>query len=232
MKFTKKLIGAVQVTSAVTAVLIASGCGREARPGSERKSQAAAAAAEASSTPPSDSVAPEAPEPPSDATTAAAPDAELTPLTGPQLLNRIAASGRRATLVNAWASWCGPCRRELPMLQALAINWKPQGVAVVLVSVDEPKDAPKARSFLKDNGITLPTYIVEGSVADFKTAIHPGWPGMLPASFLFDRSARLVHFWGGEAFENELTPIIEDFLAGRAIPPETRYGLAPGKVEP
>jgi len=117
------------------------------------------------------------------------------------------------------------------MLQALAINWKPQGVAVVLVSVDDPKDAPKAHSFLKDNGITLPSYLADGSIADFKAAIHEGWPGMLPASFLFDRSAHLVHFWGGEAFENELTPVIEDFLAGRPIPPETRYGLAPGQVE-
>jgi thiol-disulfide isomerase/thioredoxin len=155
----------------------------------------------------------------------------LTRVTAAQLRSKIAASGRRATLVNAWASWCGPCRRELPMLQALSINLKPQGVEIVLVSVDEPKDEPKAISYLSDNGITLNSYVVEGSIADFKVGLNPTWPGMLPASFLFDGGARLVHFWGGEAFENELTPVIEAFLAGKPIAAETRYGLAPGKVE-
>ncbi len=117
------------------------------------------------------------------------------------------------------------------MLQALSANLKPQGVEVVLVSVDEPKDEAKAQSFLKDNRITLKSYVVDGDLRDFKAAINPNWPGMLPASFLFDRAATLVHFWGGEAFENEVVPIVESFLAGRAVQPETRYGLAPGKVE-
>jgi hypothetical protein len=119
----------------------------------------------------------------------------------------------------------------MPMLQALSANLKPQGVAVVLVSVDDPKDEGKALAFLKDNGITLESYLVAGSVGDFKAGIHPRWPGMLPASFLFDAQGQLVHFWGGEAFENELVPVIESFLAGRDIPSETRFGLAPGKVE-
>jgi thiol-disulfide isomerase/thioredoxin len=151
--------------------------------------------------------------------------------TAAQLLAAIRSSGRKGTIVNAWASWCGPCRREVPMLQALAANLKPQGVEIVLVSVDEPKDEAKALAFLKDNAITLKSYLVEGSVADFKEGINPNWPGMLPASFLFDRSAKLVHFWGGEAFENEIVPVVESFLAGRPVEAETRYGLAPGKVE-
>ena len=117
------------------------------------------------------------------------------------------------------------------MLQALSANLKPQGVEVVLVSVDDPKDEAKASSFLKDNAITLKSYVVEGDMGDFKAGINPSWPGMLPASFLFDRVAVLVHFWGGEAFENELVPVVESFLAGRPVEPETRYGLAPGKVE-
>jgi hypothetical protein len=118
------------------------------------------------------------------------------------------------------------------MLQALAGNLRPQGVEIVLVTVDEPKDEAKALSFLKDNGITLKSYVVDGSLSDFKAGINPRWPGMLPASFLFDRTAALVHFWGGEAFEEEIVPVTEAFLAGRPVAPETRYGLAPGKVEP
>jgi hypothetical protein len=118
------------------------------------------------------------------------------------------------------------------MLQALAANLKPQGVEIVLVSVDDPQDEAKALSFLHDNAITLKSYIVDGSIQDFKEGINPSWPGMLPASFLFDRSASLQHFWGGEAFENEIVPVVESFVAGKPISAETRYGLAPGKVEP
>ena len=118
------------------------------------------------------------------------------------------------------------------MLQALAANLKLQGVEIVLVSVDEPKDEAKAQSFLKDNCITLKSYLVDGSVADFKEGINPNWPGMLPASFLFDRRAELIHFWGGEAFESEIVPVVESFAAGKPVEAETRYGLAPGKVEP
>ncbi len=117
------------------------------------------------------------------------------------------------------------------MLQALAANLRPQGVQIVLVSVDDAKDEAKAQSFLNDNAITLQSYLVEGDMSDFKAGINPNWPGMLPASFLFDRTATLVHFWGGEAFENEIVPVVESFVAGRPVEPETRYGLAPGKVE-
>jgi thiol-disulfide isomerase/thioredoxin len=213
------------------------GCDREARPGAARKPADAPAAAVAPVAEASGDVAGESEaagrrEGGKDLGVGqAAVGGVLAHATGAQLLASIKASGKKGTLVNAWASWCGPCRREIPMLQALAANLKPQGVEIVLVSVDEPKDEAKAQSFLKDNGITLKSYLVEGSVADFKQAINPNWPGMLPASFLFDRSAQLIHFWGGEAFENEIVPVVENFLAGKAVEAETRFGLAPGKVQ-
>jgi thiol-disulfide isomerase/thioredoxin len=223
MKCTAALLAGAALASAL-------GCDREAGPTAARKQPSAATAAV--------TAASAAVEKDSERTGAQRIEQEqaqrgtLTRVTGEQLLAAVRTSGRKATLVNAWASWCGPCRRELPMLQALSANLKPQGVEIVLVSVDEPKDELKAESFLKENAITLKSYLVEGSIADFKEAINPRWPGMLPASFLFDRTAALVHFWGGEAFETEIVPVVENFLAGRAVEPETRYGLAPGKVEP
>jgi cytochrome c biogenesis protein CcmG, thiol:disulfide interchange protein DsbE len=213
----------------VACLFLALGC-RKAEPGAERSPPSASAAAEAAVTAPSvaeePSEAAAAPPEPPDAASNALPG-----ITAEQLRASIRASGQKATLVNAWASWCGPCRRELPMLQALSANLKPQGVRIVLVSVDDVKDEPKAASYLKDSGITLTSYLVTGSIADFKAGINPSWPGMLPASFLFDRAGNLVHFWGGEAFENEIAPVVEDFLAGKSIKSETRFGLAPGKIE-
>jgi thiol-disulfide isomerase/thioredoxin len=229
-----KLLNLHRAACLVAALLAAPGCEREAGPSGVRKRPAASAAASASSTAAGESER---------ETTGrreggkdlgverARPQAGLSPTTSEQLLAHIKSSGKKATLVNAWASWCGPCRREVPMLQALAANLKPQGVEVVLVSVDDPKDEAKAASFLEDNGITLKSYLVAENLGDFKLAINPRWPGMLPASFLFDAQGRLVHFWGGEAFEQEIVSVVDAFLAGRAIESETRFGLAPGKVE-
>lgn len=222
--------------AAISGALMGLGCEREAGSSAGRKRVAAAAAAAAPSN------GPESDESVREKTgrrgggedlgvEQAAGGGVLSHATAAQLLSAIKASGKKGTIVNAWASWCGPCRREVPMLQALAANLKPQGVQIVLVSVDEPKDEAKAQSFLKDNGITLKSYLVEGSVADFKAGINPNWPGMLPASFLFDRAGELVHFWGGEAFENEIVPVVEAFVAGKPVEAETRYGLAPGKVQ-
>jgi thiol-disulfide isomerase/thioredoxin len=225
---------------AASGTLLAVGCDREAGPGSARKPAAAAAAAAAPAAASSGVVAGEIEnertgrrEDGKDlGVEQAAGRGVLTRTTAAQLLGAIRASGKKGTMVNAWASWCGPCRREIPMLQALAANLKPQGIEIVLVTVDEPKDEAKAQSFLKDNGITLKSYVVEGSVADFKAGINPHWPGMLPASFLFDRTAQLIHFWGGEAFESEIVSVVENFVAGNPVEAETRYGLAPGKVQP
>ena len=225
---------------AVSGALLAVGCDREAGPGSARKPAATAAAAAAPAAAPSSDVAGENENERTGRreggkASGVEPDAVrggLTPVTAAQLLAAIKNGGRKGTIVNVWASWCGPCRREMPMLQALAANLKPQSIEIVLVSVDEPKDEAKAQSFLKDNAITLKSYVVEGPISDFKAGINPNWPGMLPASFLFDRSAQLIHFWGGEAFENEIVSVVEDFLAGKPVEAETRYGLAPGKVQP
>jgi thiol-disulfide isomerase/thioredoxin len=221
----------------IVALLAVSGCDREAGPSGVRVRPTAASAEAAPVPAPSDSERESerfrgGSEGQKDlGVEQGGPTAGIERVTAGQLLAIIKASGKKATLVNAWASWCGPCRREVPMLQALSGNLKPQGIAVVFVSVDDPKDEAKALSFLKDNHITLKSYLVEGSLGDFKAGINPRWPGMLPASFLFNRQAELVHFWGGEAFEEEIVPIIDAFVAGRPIEAETRFGLAPGKVE-
>src|SRR3954447_15761282 len=83
----------------------------------------------------------------------------LSLITGAGLLAKMRASGAKGTLVNAWASWCGPCRREIPMLDAMAPNLKPQGIEIVLVSVDDPQESPQAEAFLRDNHVGLPSLL-------------------------------------------------------------------------
>ena len=53
---------------------------------------------------------------------------------------------------------------------------------------------------------------------------------MLPATFLFDGAGKLHYFWGGEAFEKEVVPIVDRLLAGENVDGETRFDLAPGQT--
>lgn len=59
-------------------------------------------------------------------------------------------------LVNVWATWCVPCREEMPALQLLHEELGPQGLTVVAVSIDGAGGAADIRRFLDDYGITFP----------------------------------------------------------------------------
>lgn len=159
------------------------------------------------------------------------PATALQLVTGPRLLERIRASNARGTLVNVWASWCGECKRELPMLVGLASKYKAAGVDVVFVSVDETEEQAAAVQFLKDKGAVLPSLIAEGELEPFKVALNPRWKGMIPASFLYDATGTLRYFWGGPAFEEEVTKILDGFLAGQPIDGEATFGISAGRID-
>lgn len=58
-------------------------------------------------------------------------------------------------LLNIWATWCGPCRVEMPEIQALHADFAPQGLRVVAVSIDHPDATEAIRGFMRDYGLTF-----------------------------------------------------------------------------
>jgi thiol-disulfide isomerase/thioredoxin len=160
---------------------------------------------------------------------ARAPRQTLEVVSAEELLARMRALGNKGTLVSAWASWCGPCKRELPLYQTLAGRFAPRGVQVLLVSVDEIDDREKAELFLAEHGIALKSYLAARPLGPFKLGLNPRWPGMLPASFLFDAGGTLRYYWGGEAFESEVVPVLDAFAAGKPIDGEADFAVAPGQ---
>ena len=62
-------------------------------------------------------------------------------------------------LLNFWATWCGPCRVELPELQKLYDELGGKGLVVLAVAVDTPRE--KVRPFMERLGITLPAFLVD-----------------------------------------------------------------------
>ncbi|MES2511192.1 MAG: TlpA disulfide reductase family protein [Pseudomonadota bacterium] len=70
----------------------------------------------------------------------------------------------RAVLINFWASWCEPCRAEMPTLQQLADLYGPEKMLVLAVNFKEP--AARALQFAKTTGVTLPVLLdLDGSKA-------------------------------------------------------------------
>lgn len=61
----------------------------------------------------------------------------------------------QVVLVNVWATWCIPCRQELPSMQALYKEFAPRGFKIVAVSIDEAHDTQKVRDFVKEFGLTF-----------------------------------------------------------------------------
>lgn len=110
-----------------------------------------------------------------------------------QYRSRIVAPRKgRALLVNLWATWCEPCRAEMPELVASARGFRSSELAVVLVSVDTKKtaatDVPK---FLKSLGVPFVCYLAKTRDPQlFIDAVDPAWDGSLPYTLVYDRQGR------------------------------------------
>lgn len=103
------------------------------------------------------------------------------------------------TLVNIWATWCIPCRTEMPAMQEAYAALKPEGFHIAAVSVDQgaPEDV---RKFVQEMGLTFDVY------QDRTTRIEQTYQTTgVPESFLLDRQGRIVkrvigaHDWNSPA---------------------------------
>lgn len=91
-------------------------------------------------------------------------------------------------LVNLWATWCAPCLKEMPDLQAFASEQGANGIQVAGIALD---DAAAVRDFLQLHGITYPTLVDAPGPAD--AGIRLGNPaGVLPYTVLISAEGRLL----------------------------------------
>ncbi len=115
-------------------------------------------------------------------------------------------------LVNFWATWCAPCRAEMPMLAELHRELADTGFEVVGIALDE---VAQAREFAAELGIDYP--ILVGST-DVMTVVmlYGNRGGMLPYSVLLDRDGIVRWTYLGELKEDELRAQIEALLPARS----------------
>ncbi len=128
-----------------------------------------------------------------------AADAPLVKLNETGYPKLIAEQKGKVVLVDFWATWCTPCRKEMPLVAKLEAKLKAKGFKVVTISSDELENEPAARAFLKDTGITGTAYLKAAKDDDaFIRQIDPKWGGELPALVLYDKAGKKVKMWKGE----------------------------------
>lgn len=118
---------------------------------------------------------------------------------------RLADHRGEVVVVNFWASWCPPCRREAPRFAAADAAYRDRGV--VFVGVDFQDREEDARAFIRAFDIRYPN----GPDPAGDIARAYGVSG-LPATFIIDRQGRIRRRWPGEITSEQLTGFIEEAL--------------------
>ncbi len=97
----------------------------------------------------------------------------------------------QVVLVNLWATWCPPCKEEMPALQALYNKYADQGFTIIAINDGEP--APDVLQFVKDYQLTFPVWLDPTYIATeqaFKSL-------NLPSSYVIDRTGTVRLMWVG-----------------------------------
>jgi len=135
---------------------------------------------------------------------ALAPGFALTTLEGAPL--RLEALRGQVVLIDFWATWCEPCRDEIPALIELARVYGPRGVQLVGISMDD-SDAP-VRAFQRELQINYPV-----ALGDAELGERFGGVLGLPVKFLIDRDGRIAGRYDGPVAPATLEDALQALLA-------------------
>lgn len=104
----------------------------------------------------------------------------------------------RVVLLNLWATWCVPCKKEMPALDALQKQLGGSGFEVVAVNIDT-RDPDKAKIWLKDTGILQLSYYADSSAKIFQDLKAAGRAFGMPTTLLIDKQGCEIASLAGPA---------------------------------
>ena len=106
-----------------------------------------------------------------------------TPITSAELFR-----DRKVTMINVWATWCGPCKRELPELARLSADFEAKGCQIIGICLDAGEEgmAQEAQAILDEAGVRYPNLIAPANVDDILPC------DAIPTSFFVDSEGRIL----------------------------------------
>jgi thiol-disulfide isomerase/thioredoxin len=72
----------------------------------------------------------------------------------------------KVLFLNMWATWCGPCKAEMPGIQSLSDKLKGHNIEFLMLSVDKDAALPKVKSYLENNQYTFPVFMPTGNLPE------------------------------------------------------------------
>ncbi len=114
----------------------------------------------------------------------------------------------KVIFLNLWATWCGPCRVEMPSIEALYNSADKDDVAFVMLSLDTEQNFNKVVKYVKDKGFTFPVYVVNKGVTE-QLQVRS-----IPVTFVVGKDGNIKRKEVGAA--NYDTPKFKEFLKGLA----------------
>jgi thiol-disulfide isomerase/thioredoxin len=153
------------------------------------------------------------------------PDFSLKDLTGKSI--SISAWSGKSLVVNFWATWCAPCRREIPLLKTIAAEWAGRDLKVVGIAVDYPD---KVKDFAGQLKIDYPVLIGDQDALDVAAKFGMASPAF-PFTVFTDRRGEVVALFIGELHRPQVDFIlseVQDLNQDRIQLPEARRAIAEG----
>ena len=133
------------------------------------------------------------------------------PFTLPDTAGVMRSSGEWAgevVVLNFWATWCPPCRREVPALVATQEAYGARGLRIVGVALDEPAAVD---AFAREMGIGYPLLVGQQEVVELARRFGNLYAA-LPFTVVLDREGRIVHAQAGEVTRDALALRVEGLL--------------------
>ncbi|MFN3750194.1 MAG: TlpA family protein disulfide reductase [Thiobacillus sp.] len=113
----------------------------------------------------------------------------------------------QVVVLNFWASWCAPCREEMPDFAGLRAEYHAKGVEFVGIAIDSPG---RVASFLRDYPVNYPILIGEGAATNLAEQLgNPS--GALPYTIVLDRDGRIVMRHLGRLHRGTLDAVLRKF---------------------
>jgi len=153
------------------------------------------------------------------------PDFSLKDLSGKPI--SVESWGGKSLVINFWATWCAPCRREIPLLKTLATDWAERNLAIVGIAVDYPD---KVRAFAAQFKIDYPVLIGEQDALDVAAKFGMTSPA-LPFTVFTDRRGEVVALFVGELHRPQADFIlsqVQNLNDERIGLPQARRAIAAG----
>ncbi len=133
----------------------------------------------------------------------------------------------QSLIINFWATWCSPCRREIPLLQSLAADWADKGLTVVGIAVDYPE---KVQQFAGEFKIDYPLLVGEQDALEVAAKFGMDSPGF-PFTVFTDHRGEVVALFVGELHRPQADFIltqVQNLNQARVELPEARRVIAEG----